>query len=174
MSLRDTWVHSHISRLRCSASDGNEQTLPAPFPGPAAPAGRAERGALRSCREACSGPVAWENSLGPRPVPPPPQAIPLDVEGAEAAPAQARTESRLLGGSPDPALGSPSSARAPWHVLQDPPPSRVPLPPQAAADPRASGKNGVLQAGGTDLAAPGVSSVLAIHLASVFPAFLFF
>lgn len=121
-----------------------------------------------------SGPVAWENSLGPRPVPLPPQAIPLDVEGAEAASAQARTEPRLLGGSPDPALGSPSSARAPWHVLQDPPPSRVPLPPQAAADPMASGKNGVLQAGGTDLAAPGVSSVLAIHLASVFPAFLFF
>ncbi|CAN8215310.1 unnamed protein product [Coccothraustes coccothraustes] len=81
-SLRDAWEHSLVSRLRCPASDGNELTLPAPSPGPAAPAGRAERGALRSCGEAAcpgSGPVASASSLGPRPAPPPPEAMPLDL-----------------------------------------------------------------------------------------------
>ncbi|XP_066044456.1 uncharacterized protein [Chamaea fasciata] len=68
--LRDTWEHSHIPRSRCPVSDGNEQTLPAPFPGPAALAGRAERGALRSCREACQ-PRQRPGGLGEQPRPRP-------------------------------------------------------------------------------------------------------
>lgn len=96
--------------IRCPASDGNEQTLPVALPGPAALAGRAEREALRSCQEACL-PRQWPAALGeqPRPSPGPAAASgdALDVPGAEAAPAQARTEPRPLGGSPGPALGPP-------------------------------------------------------------------
>lgn len=121
-----------------------------------------------------SGPVPAVSSLGPGSAPPPPEAMPLDESGVEGAQGQAGTEPRLLGGSPGPALGSPSSsARGPWRVLQAPPPSGVPLPRQAAADPQALGENEVLQAGRTHLAAAGVSSVLAIHLGSISPALLF-
>lgn len=113
-SLRDTCEHSQISLPRCPASDGSEPTPPAPFPAPppqqAGPSG--ERCGVMG-EPACpgSGPVPSVSSLGPRPASPPPEAVPLDVSGAERAQGQGRTEPRLLGGRPGPTLESPAPPR---------------------------------------------------------------
>lgn len=141
----------------------------APPPWQAGPSGR-RCGAAR--KPACpgSGPLPSASSLGPLPAPPPPQATPSMCR-------ERRRRRPKPGRSPGPSVAALAQPSGPLlGPLACPArPSAAPAAPtrQGAADPRALGKNGVLQAGGTELATRGVSSVLAIHLGSISPALLF-